>query len=84
MAELKQPGARLKIHCPELVGYGASIELEGVDISHCVQGIELSLACDDATRATIKILVRELDVTAETLALLQAHVCKPEREPVDG
>ena len=71
-------GASLKIHCPSLVGTHATIELNGMDITACCQGLILSMACNDVTRATITVQIDQLDVTAETLALLEAYLNKQE------
>ena len=69
---------KLSIHCPSIIPNEAAILLNGQDITRDCMGIELSLAAGDLTRATIKILVDDLDVSVETLAMLQAHLNKPE------
>jgi hypothetical protein len=73
---MRKIGASLKIHCEQLIGSSARIELEGIDITHCLMGIELSMASDDITRATLKICIDDLDVAAETLVMLQAYLKK--------
>jgi hypothetical protein len=70
----KTCGATLKIHCPGLLGFHTKIELDGMDISHCCEGIHLSLAVDEINRVTLKILVSDLEVSAETLVMLQAYL----------
>jgi hypothetical protein len=77
---MSKNGASLKIHYPSLIGACAKIELDGMDISYCLQGIELSMASDEVNRATIKILIEDLDVTVETLAMLQAHLKNKQQE----
>lgn len=77
-------GAKLSIHCESLVGSPTKVLLDGMDIGHCLQGVELSLAVADITHATLRILVNELDVSAETMLLLQAYVKKKEEDHNHG
>ena len=71
------PGARLKIHCPDLVPLGRTcIELNGQDITRACRSIAIVFDVDGLTTATLKILVKDLEVTAETMVLLEAHVKK--------
>ena len=69
-------GATLKIHASGLCAPDAKIELNGADITHFCQGIAIAFEAGEVTVATLKILVDELDVSAETLLMLEAHVQK--------
>lgn len=70
----KTVGASLRIHCPSLLGHDAKVELDGRDIGHFLQGIEISFGVDDIVKATLKILVSDLDITTETFAVLKAYL----------
>lgn len=72
--------ATLRIHCPELGVAAVRVELNGTDISNMLTKIELVISGDGLPTATICIRPHEVDVTAETLALLQAHLTKPKEE----
>lgn len=72
---MRKIGCTLKIHTGSLVPLGDTVvELDGHNITHAVSDIQVKFDADDVTKATINFLVEKLDVTAETLAMLQAHV----------
>ncbi len=71
-------GPHLKIDCPSPVGHQARIELNGMDISSCCTGVELFLSVGEVNQAVLKLHVGKLEVTEETLVMLQAHLHQQE------
>jgi hypothetical protein len=69
------PGVKLSIHCPSFLGHEATVTLDGLPLRG-VESIELSIPGNDVVRATVKLRVKELEVTAETLVMLQAYLEK--------
>ncbi len=53
---------------------GARIWLGDLEISNILTGLDVSFNVGEINRATLRILVDGLDIDAETLAVLQAHV----------
>ena len=70
----KTLGASLKIHCPSLLGHEAKVELDGQDIGNYLQSIEIAFGVDEVVKATLKILVSDLDVSTETLVMLKTYL----------
>lgn len=74
---------RLRLEQHELHPHSARVWLNDVEISHFLTGIEISWSLTEFTQASLKITVDELDVDAETIAMLQAQV-KPTAEPFES
>jgi hypothetical protein len=74
-------GLNLKLRNTGIVGNGARVWLDGHEISHGLTGLDISLDVSDATTATLRILVDDLDIDAQTLAVLEAHVREGGSEP---
>ena len=69
---------KLSIHGPSITGNQVTILLNGMDITADCLGLDLILSPGDLPHARIKFLVDDLDVSVDTLALLQAHVAEKE------
>jgi hypothetical protein len=67
--------AHLRIENSDLVGRNGTVTLNGQDISHQVQRVEVYWDADDVNRAIITLLVEELVVDGETL------IYRPEQCP---
>jgi len=59
--------AHLRIENPSLHGNKAKVWLNGEDITHQVERIEVAWDCRDANRATLTVLVDELVVDGKVL-----------------
>ena len=64
----------LKIRQPTLHPNTCQIWLDGQEITNGLTGLTVNWDVDEVTNAELRILVDELDVDADTLAVLQAHV----------
>lgn len=65
---------RLRIEQHEMNPHSARVWLNDIEISHFLTGLEVKLNVDTLTQATLKITVDELEVDAETIAILEAQV----------
>lgn len=72
-------GAHLKIEQHDIHPTSTRVWLNGQDITTSLRSISVAWDKDDITQSTLVIGVRELEVDAETIANLQAHV-----KPKDG
>lgn len=65
-------GARLKLRGAGLHGKNTRVWLNDVEVTKMVQSVQVEWACDGINRATIRLLVDDLDVEGVVL---------PERAP---
>lgn len=73
------PGCRLKVRAESLLPEDWHVELNGIDISEALTGLDLHLHVQEVAHAKIEMHVDHLDVDAETLAVLASHVAAQER-----
>ena len=69
-----KPGMKLKIRQPKLSPHSCQVWLDDKEITHSLQAVTVAFCVDDATHAELRILIDDLDLDADTLATLQAHV----------
>jgi hypothetical protein len=62
----KEPRTRLNVHIAEL-GHNSTVELDGVDISHKIDGITIHSYVGEASRVTISYVAVEADVESDNI-----------------
>ena len=64
----------LKIRQPTMAPNSVQVWLDDREISHGLTGVSVEWSVDDVITAYLSILIDDLDVDAETLAVLQARL----------
>lgn len=67
-------GVKLTIRQPNLSPRGCRVWVDDHEITNGLTGLHVTFDVQEVTRAELRILVDELDVDAQTLAVLKAHV----------
>jgi hypothetical protein len=64
----------LKIRCDRPMGHAARVWLNDFEVSSFLTGLTLELNVGEVNTVELRILVEDIDIDAETLVALGAHV----------
>lgn len=70
---------KLKIRQPDLSPHSCQVWLDDHEITIGLRSLSIDFHAEEVTTARLEIYVDDLDVDAQTLAALQAHVKQPDR-----
>lgn len=68
---------KLKVRADGPTARNCRVWLDNYEISHGLQGLTITFDVGDVNRAELRIMIDELDVDAETLNVLAAHIAAP-------
>lgn len=69
---------KLKVQAEGLTANGSHVWLDGHEISDGLTGLTINFDAQEITTAEVRVIVDELEIDAEVLAMLTAQTTAPE------